>query len=415
MYSLRRVPYTIYLPGAQDLEDILSPELRFQGYDPLYRFMGSEIDGYGFKRPDDFDYETYEEFMKHYLSVLARRAKKWEIVIKGSQKVTKSRKMKRYIRKGIPSEHRGTVWMMVSGALKLKKKNPGLYQHLLDAPKDPDIVEVINIDLHRTFPDNIHFSNDAQYSKQTALSNVLVAFAHHWPEVGYYKVTLFSDLHRTFPDNIHFSNDAQYSKRTALSNVLVAFAHHRPEVGYCQGLNFIVALMLLVLQDEENCFFLLLQLTTNILPDYYVPHMSGLKTDQEVLGELIKEKCPDVARHMEKEQVPWSIPTTKWFICLFLDVLPVETVLRIWDCLFYEGSKILFRVCLSLIKRNETEIIRATNISALVDVFKKVTTASANIDCHTFLEGVFQSSQPLKRGTIEKLRYLCRQRVEQGP
>ncbi|XP_041483035.1 growth hormone-regulated TBC protein 1-A-like [Lytechinus variegatus] len=331
----------------------------------LYR---SEIDGYGFKRPDDFDYETYEEFMKQYLSVLARRAKKWEIVIKGSQKVKKSRKMKRYIRKGIPSEHRGTVWMMVSGALKLKKKNPGLYQHLLDAPKDPDIVEVINI-----------------------------------------------DLHRTFPDNIHFSNDAQYSKRTALSNVLVAFAHHRPEVGYCQGLNFIVALMLLVLQDEENCFFLLLQLTTNILPDYYVPHMSGLKTDQEVLGELIKEKCPDVARHMEKEQVPWSIPTTKWFICLFLDVLPVETVLRIWDCLFYEGSKILFRVCLSLIKRNEEEIIRATNISALVDVFKKVTAASANIDCHTFLEEVFQSSQPLKRGTIEKLRYLCRQRVEQGP
>ena len=52
----------------------------------------SEIDGYGFKRPGDFDYETYEEFMKQYLSVLARRAKKWEPMIKGEQKVKKSRK-----------------------------------------------------------------------------------------------------------------------------------------------------------------------------------------------------------------------------------------------------------------------------------------------------------------------------------
>ncbi|XP_071476257.1 growth hormone-regulated TBC protein 1-A-like [Diadema antillarum] len=331
----------------------------------LYR---SEIDAYGFKRPEDFDYETYEEFMKQYLSVLARRASKWAPMMKGHEKVPKSRKVKRYVRKGVPSEHRGLVWMNVSGAAKMKKKNIGLYQRLLEEPKDPEITEVINI-----------------------------------------------DLHRTFPDNIYFSNDAQFSKRKSLANVLSVFAHYRPEVGYCQGLNFIVALMLLVLQDEENCFFLLLVLTTRILPDYYVPHMSGLKTDQEVLGELIKEKCPDVARHMEKEQVPWSIPTTKWFICLFLDVLPIETTLRIWDCLFYEGSKILFRVCLSLILRNREEILAASNISALVDIFKRATNQSANINCHTFIEHVFEDSQPLKRGTIEKLRYLCRQRVEQGP
>ena len=49
-----------------------------------------------------------------------------------------------------------------------------------------------------------------------------------------------------------------------------------------------------------------------------------------VLGELVKEKCPEVARHMEKEQVPWSIPTTKWFVCLFLDVLPIEVGQQSW-------------------------------------------------------------------------------------
>ena len=46
--------------------------------------------------------------------------------------------------------------------------------------------------------------------------------------------------------------------------------------------------------------------------------------DQEILVELIKQKVPEVASHMDKESVPWSIPTTKWFIYLFLDVLPIE-------------------------------------------------------------------------------------------
>ena len=38
----------------------------------------SKVDPYGFERPDNFDYENYEDFMAHYLSVLAKRSQKWE-------------------------------------------------------------------------------------------------------------------------------------------------------------------------------------------------------------------------------------------------------------------------------------------------------------------------------------------------
>ncbi|XP_033637548.1 growth hormone-regulated TBC protein 1-A-like [Asterias rubens] len=324
---------------------------------PSADFIRSEIDAYGFRRPDDFDYETYEQFMSQYLSVLARRAGKWDKVMDGKKNVKKSFKVKRYVRKGISNEYRGLVWMYVSGAEAMKEQNPGMYQRLLDGPKDAELMEVIKTDLHRTFPENIYFCNDSTVSKRTSLQNVLVAFAHH----------------------------------------------HRAD-GYCQGLNFIVALMLLILKDEESCFFLLETLVKNILPAYYTPQMAGLKTDQEVLGELVKQKLPAVAQRMEKEAVPWSIPTTKWFICLFLDVLPIETVLRIWDCLFYEGSKILFRVCLSLIKQNQDAILGASSFPSLIESFKTVTLHSRNTDCHTFMQNVFADSQPLSRALIEKFR-----------
>lgn len=50
----------------------------------------SKVDEYGFERPDDFDYESYEKFMSQYLRVLARRAAKWEKVVDPEHKVKKS-------------------------------------------------------------------------------------------------------------------------------------------------------------------------------------------------------------------------------------------------------------------------------------------------------------------------------------
>lgn len=41
------------------------------------------------------------------------------------------------------------------------------------------------------------------------------------------------DIDRTFPDNIHFTNK-QDDLRPALYNVLVAYAKHNPRIGYCQ-------------------------------------------------------------------------------------------------------------------------------------------------------------------------------------
>lgn len=62
------------------------------------------------------------------------------------------------------------------------------------------------------------------------------------------------------------------------------------------------------------------------LQDYYSPAMLGLKTDQEVLGELVKMKVPAVAELMERHGVMWTLVVSRWFICLFIDILPVEVI-----------------------------------------------------------------------------------------
>lgn len=67
------------------------------------------MDEYGFERPHDFNYETYEEFMSEYLKVLAKMAKKWGKVIGEGKSLQRNITLKKYIRKGIPGEHRGLV------------------------------------------------------------------------------------------------------------------------------------------------------------------------------------------------------------------------------------------------------------------------------------------------------------------
>lgn len=144
------------------------------------------------------------------------------------------------------------------------------------------------------------------------------------------------DLPRTFPENIFFE-----SIRTPLFNVLIAYSNHNKDIGYCQGLNYIAGLILLVTKNEEWTFWLLKVLVEQITSSYHTKTMTGLITDIAVLRELLMERVPDVCEHLERCGLPCAVITTKWFICMFAEVLPIETVLRVWDCLFHEGSKVL--------------------------------------------------------------------------
>ncbi|XP_015235881.1 PREDICTED: growth hormone-regulated TBC protein 1 [Cyprinodon variegatus] len=322
------------------------------------------IDPYGFERSDDFDYESYEELMSEYLVILTRRSIKWSRLLKGKGKVQKNVKLKRYVRKGIPNEHRALIWMAASGAQDQLEKNPGYYQSMLAANHDSKLVETIRTDLNRTFPDNVMFRKSSDQCLQKSLYNVLLAYGHH-----------------------------------------------NPSVGYCQGMNFVAGYLLIITKDEEKSFWLMDALIGRILPDYYSPAMMGLKTDQEVLGELVKLKIPRVWQLMEEHNVMWTLVVSRWFICLYIDILPVETVLRIWDCLFYEGSKILFRVALTLIHHHQAVIEQARSLPDVCQAFKQITQGPFVGDCHPFMQKIFTEPGSLSMATLTKLRVACRERL----
>lgn len=74
-----------------------------------------------------------------------------------------------------------------------------------------------------------------------------------------------------------------------------------------------------------------------------------------------------------------------------------QTVLRIWDCLFSEGSKILFRVALTLIKHHQAFILEASSVADTCERFKEITRGSFVTECHTFMQVSVGALLPVQR------------------
>jgi len=157
-----------------------------------------------------------------------------------------------------------------------------------------------------------------------------------------------------------------------LRQVLEVFCLHNPTIGYCQGMNFIVAVALLLLEPED-AFWLLISITECHLTNYYDAGLIGAQVDQYVLKELIEQKAPDIHQHFETNEVEITSLTLNWFMAIFIDSVPFETLLRIWDCFLLEGGKVLFRFALAILIINRENILTRTDTISMMKQIKDST------------------------------------------
>ncbi|KAG0306903.1 hypothetical protein BGZ98_001497 [Dissophora globulifera] len=331
-----------------------------------------ERDQYGFKKESQWlSHHDFVIFETYYIPIMERRRQKWAIFMNDShgELPPRSAKLKRYIRKGIPPALRGEAWFHYSGAEDKCTANPGLFKRLVheavSSGSANEHAEVIERDLHRTFPENINFKSQVttQQDGGSQLSTEGVAAIQ------------------------------------SLRRVLLAFSLHCPSIGYCQSLNYIAG-MLLLFMNEEQSFWTLSVIIQNFLPEgMYDVTMEGANIDQAVLMTLIMERLPTIwnkfsngATSVEMDEgagLPTvTLVTSHWFLTLFINILPVESILRVWDCFFYEGRKILFRMALTILRMHESEIVK---IDDPLEVFQVVQNIPKRmIDCHKLMEACFK-------------------------
>ncbi|KAI8988904.1 rab-GTPase-TBC domain-containing protein, partial [Pilobolus umbonatus] len=148
--------------------------------------------------------------------------------------------------------------------------------------------------------------------------------------------------------------------------------------------------------SEEAAFWMLVTTIHDYLPhNMYDTTMEGANIDQSVLMMLVNEHLPDIWNKMSNgkcfldykisnELPPITLVTNHWFLTLFINILPVETVLRLWDCFFIEGYHIMFKAALTIIKLNQVKIL---DLQDPIEIFQTLKNMPRRlIDCHKFME-----------------------------
>ncbi|KAK4244502.1 hypothetical protein C7999DRAFT_17253 [Corynascus novoguineensis] len=361
-------------------------------------------DRYGFRKASaNVTRQEYDAWDSNYSVYLARRRRKWIAFLKDNSLMTdrpnrfppRSAKTKRFIRKGIPPDWRGPAWFYYAGGPAILSNNRGVYDQLVRRaglePSDPNtpprtselkplIVDDIEKDLYRTFPDNVRFKPPP-----------LPGQPQPPPE----------------PEII-----------TSLRRVLHAFALYNPRIGYCQSLNFLAGLLLLFVETEEQAFWLLNVITRVYLPGTHEMSLEGSKVDLGVLMIALKDSMPSVWKQIGGDELeagkkhkgrrgqkfghggnsgsisdPNRLPAitlcmTAWFMSCFIGTLPIETVLRVWDVFFYEGSRTLFRIALTIFKLGEREIKAVKDPMEMFGVVQ--TFPRRMVDCNMLLETCYK-------------------------
>ena len=313
----------------------------------------STRDQYGFlKTSHHITIPQYDAWSNVYIPSQKRRTKRWSSYMQEqglpifvpTRFPSRSAKTERYIRKGIPPAWRGPAWFFYAGGEAYLEKHAGLYTSLVSRSEgelSSTDIESIERDLHRTFPDNIHFKPDLRSSG---------------------------------------SSGPELPLLSSLRHVLRAYALHNPRIGYCQSLNFLAGLLLLFL-SEEKAFWMLHIITTVYLPGTHELSLEGTNVDLWILMVALKSSLPHIWTKVgsaggsggdidgSARLPPISLCTTSWFMSLFIGTLPIETVLRVWDMIFYEGSRTLFRVALTIFKLGEQRI---KDVSDPMELFQAV-------------------------------------------
>ncbi|CAH0477168.1 unnamed protein product [Peronospora belbahrii] len=258
-------------------------------------------------------------------------------------------------RAGIPRHLREQAYMNLSGAAE-KQSNAGL-NYYVNLVKQAEAIETeasrqIELDIDRTF--------------------------------GQSETTICSEL-----------------GRGQLRRILRAYSLRNASVGYCQGLNFIVAFLMLM-ANEEAVFWLLSVFCEDLYPGYYSPAMDDIQRDMLVLKQLIVEELGKLDESTSEVGLPLELLGSQWLLCLFTTTFPSETVYRIFDCLFTEGPSFVFPVIITHLRQMEPTLLGLHEFHGVLSSIKNA--ESACIDGDMFMAAVCKEAESITAIRIQKLR-----------
>jgi hypothetical protein len=194
--------------------------------------------------------------------------------------------------------------------------------------------------------------------------------------------TINKDVNRTvFLEN-------KIENQNKLKNILCCLNLLITSIGYYQGISYIAAFLLQILDfDEEKTFYYMLALETQT--DYknlFINNLELLNNNFRIFEKILEIGLPDIYLHLNKYKVLSDYFTPSWFLTIFACVSPIfdkenipkfcilvfeKFILDGWNSVFIAGFTSLKLLSKEFLKTNEFNIYNyITTDFSKKDIFK---------------------------------------------
>jgi hypothetical protein len=216
--------------------------------------------------------------------------------------------------------------------------------------------------------------------------------------------------------------------RQMLKNILTAYCRRNIRTGYSQGMN-LIASVLLCFMEEENVFWTLCAIVEEIrLSDFYSrppAMMNGFHVDTEVCYKLavsiFEPKFPkgifSSSENSSKFRNTVQLLCTKWLISLFVDSVPLDTLIYVFHKFFIiEGdvSSVVFvltLISLGLESFSNRTIDGPSYEDFLMQLYPEILSKSRNVSIESFQRSFTAIRMMVSDSEVWKLRDECRSSI----
>lgn len=186
------------------------------------------------------------------------------------------------------------------------------------------------------------------------------------------------DIKRTFPQE-KLCMEKKFLEK--LKNILMCYSIRNTSVGYCQGMNFIVGRLLLIIDNEEQVFWIFIQIIEKILPLFYYSDLAGIIIETTIIDTFISFFLKGFYNFLLDNNFKLSLNNFihKWMVSLFAQALSPEMVYTFLDFFFLEGEICLFKTALFIMVIMEKIIAEQKTFCEFEYIFNMFNEAPSHI------------------------------------
>ena len=163
---------------------------------------------------------------------------------------------------------------------------------------------------------------------------------------------------------------------TKLKNILICYSIRNTSIGYCQGMNFIVGRLLLIMDNEEQAFWIFIQIIEKILPIIFYSDLSGIIIETTIIDTFISFYLSDFYNYLVQNSFKLSLNNFihKWMVSLYTQGLSPEMAYTFLDFFFLDGEICLYKCSLFIMTMLEEYLVKNNDFEYMFNMFNEAPT-----------------------------------------